>query len=389
MLGLSSVTTFLVKNQADAQSTIFFAVFSFEGMILLIAAIIAFLKFLNKPLVEAPMSFSLSWWQIAIGVIGSGLVLWLGSQIQDLKSVNWIVLPFLSIPAIALPLWTILGAGTRNTPPSSRWRTWGVLGISMTLVPFILLILEIFIGLFIVIIVAVYISSQPALANELQRLFTQFSYINPESPDANEVLRLLIPYVTKPGTIITILVYLSILVPLVEELIKPLGVWILARKLNSPSQGFALGALSGAGYGLAETINVSGQVGDWGSLLFTRIGTGLLHITTSALMGAAIVMAWRERRYLRLAGTYLIAILLHGLWNAAAITYGISAVAGEFDQTYPFDSIHTATLISMGVLTIVLLATLLITNCKLRDAAPVAEISETPQPETATDSPDS
>ncbi len=148
---------------------------------------------------------------------------------------------------------------------------------------------------------------------------------------------------TKPGTIITILVYLSILVPLVEELIKPLGVWILARKLNSPSQGFALGALSGAGYGLAETINVSGQVGDWGSLLFTRIGTGLLHITTSALMGAAIVMAWRERRYLRLAGTYLIAILLHGLWNAAAITYGISAVAGEFDQTYPFDSIHTAT----------------------------------------------
>jgi len=386
LLGLSAITEFFIKNQTNAQSTVFFVVLSFEGALLLGAAIIAFLKFLNKPAAEVPMSFPFSWWHIAVGIVGSGLALWIGSRIQSLDSVNWIVLPFLTIPAIILPLWMILGIGTRNTPPSSRWRTCGVFGLSMTLVPFILLILEVFIGFIVAIMAAVYIVSQPDLMTELQRLFVQFQFVDPQSEEA---LKLLAPLATRPSVVITILVYLAVFVPLVEELFKPLGVWMLGRKLNSASQGFALGALSGAGYALMETANVSGQVGEWGSLLLARIGTGLLHITTSALMGAAIVMAWRERRTLRLLGTYLAAILLHGLWNTVAVAYGVSNLGGMFDQTDRFDSIHTVATVLMGILAVVLLATLLTTNSRLRDNTATPAIPETTPTTNAEDNPGS
>jgi len=374
VLGLSALTTFLVRNQIDAQSTIFFAALSFEGVILLVASIISFLKFLNKPAADTPMSLSFSNWQIILGVVGSGLALWIGSQIQGVDSVNWIVLPVLTIPAIALPLWTILGAGTRKASLNSRWRTWAVLGFSMTIVPFILIIAETAIALVIFMIFIAYLVIHPRLTIEIQRLSAQFAYVDPASEKA---LELLVPFLTKPSVVITILIFFSILVPLVEELFKPLGVWLLNGKLNSPSQGFALGALSGAGYGLVESVNVSRQVGEWGSLLYTRIGTGWLHVTTSALMGAAIVMAWRERRYLRLFGTYLLAVLLHGLWNTASLTYGFSILTNPFDQTHRFDSIQITAMAVMGLLAIILPTILLITNYKLRDISAPPKILET------------
>jgi RsiW-degrading membrane proteinase PrsW (M82 family) len=81
---------------------------------------------------------------------------------------------------------------------------------------------------------------------------------------------LILPWLTKPGVIFTVLLYTALFVPAIEELFKPLGVWLLGNKLDSPALGFALGALSGASYALIETIGVSGQGGEWASLLFTR-----------------------------------------------------------------------------------------------------------------------
>jgi RsiW-degrading membrane proteinase PrsW (M82 family) len=195
-------------------------------------------------------------------------------------------------------------------------------------------------------------------------------------PASSEAIELLLPLLTRPGTVITGLFYFAVLVPLVEEIFKPLGVWMLAGKLNTSSQGFVFGALSGAGYALLETINVSGQVGEWGSLLFTRIGTGLLHVTTSAIMGAAIVMAWRERRYLRLLGTYLLAVLLHGLWNAAAVTYGFSTATDALEGTSRFDALQTIAIATMILLVITFMVILLTTNHKLRDGVVAKEAME-------------
>ena len=181
-------------------------------------------------------------------------------------------------------------------------------------------------------------------------------------PRSEAALDLLSPLLTKPGVIVTALIYTALFVPAVEELFKPLGVWLLARKLDSPAQGFALGALSGASYALIETIGVSGQGGEWATLLFTRIGTGLLHITTSALMGAAIVVALRQRRYLRLVGTYILAITLHGLWNTFAILYSFSSLAKLLGHTDRLSTIQPITIIAMSILSVGLFMILLSVN---------------------------
>ena len=181
------------------------------------------------------------------------------------------------------------------------------------------------------------------------------------------------------------MLYTALFVPAVEELFKPLGVWLLARKLDSPAQGFALGALSGASYALIETIGVSGQGGEWATLLFTRIGTGLLHITTSALMGAAIVFVLRERRYLRLLGTYLLAVTLHGLWNTSAILYTFSTLAKTLGQTDRLSTIQPITMIALSLLAVGLFAILLRSNHQMQKALvppliePVIPSSDTDQ----------
>jgi uncharacterized membrane protein YiaA len=165
-----------------------------------------------------------------------------------------------------------------------------------------------------------------------------------------------------------VLAYIAILVPALEEIFKPLGVWLLAGKLESPAQGFALGALSGAGYALIETIGVSNQTVEWASLLFSRIGTGLLHITTSALMGAAIVLAWRERRYLRLIGTYFLVVLLHGLWNTFAMLFTFSGLAELIGQSGFLSTLQPVMIITMSILAIGLFAILVIFNRKMRNS---------------------
>jgi hypothetical protein len=251
----------------------------------------------------------------------------------------------------------------RQIPLGARWRAWSVLGLSMTLGPVILVILEIIVAIIFLIGIIAYIVSQPGLVTEIQRLAQQMEFIDPNSEVA---VRLLLPYLTRPVTIVTALTYFAVLVPAIEEVFKPLGVWLFASRLESSAQGFAFGALSGAGYALVETFGVSGQAGNWGDLLFSRIGTGLLHVTTSALMGAAIFTAWRERRYLRLFGVYLLAAALHGLWNASALTYSFSDLIDTLEGTTRFNSIHSASLISLSLLTIVFIAILITSNLRFR-----------------------
>jgi PrsW family intramembrane metalloprotease len=261
----------------------------------------------------------------------------------------------------------ILALGSGGLPLGTRWQSWSVLGLSMTLAPFLLLILETIVAIVLFFGVVAYIVAQPELIFELQALSRQIMILGPESDAARDLLA---PLLTKPGVMVIALIYIAVMVPAIEELLKPLGVWLLAGRLDSAAQGFTLGALSGAGYGLIETIGVSGQAGEWASLLFSRIGTGLLHITTSALMGAAIVMAWRERRYLRLIGTYFLAVLLHGLWNAFATLFTFSTLAELIDQPGGLGTLQPMLITVMSLLAVILFVILFISNRRMRKTVP-------------------
>jgi hypothetical protein len=371
-MGFTALLSLFTGKNVEIQQTIIFATFGFEAAILFIATFFSFQKTLEKPSADQAAAFSLSRWQMIIMAIIAGLSILVGSWTESIKTVNWLVLPILTIPAVVLPLGVLLALGTRNLPLGTRWQSWSVLGLGMTLIPFILLMLEAVIAIILFFGVIAYITTQPELAYRLQGLSQQILVLGPQSEAARDLLS---PLLTKPGVILTALLYTALLIPAIEEIFKPFGVWLLANKMDSSAQGFALGALSGASYALIETIGVSGQGTEWATLLFTRIGTGLLHITTSALMGAAIVVAIRQRRYLRLIGTYVLAVMLHGLWNATAILYTFSSLAKILGQAGRLSTLQPISIIVMSVLAIGLFAILLISNHQMRKtiAAPGME----------------
>lgn len=383
-LGVSLLFAYVNTGTIATPSLIYSFTTAFLGFLVSIAAVIALLRFLNKPWAHAPVSTSFPNWQIAAGILGGGLALLVGYVLQDNKAVNWLVLPLLTVPAVMLPLWTLVGLGVRDISLGSRWRTWGALGISLTLTPFVLVVIEIIMIVGIIAVVFLYVGTQPDLVAEFERLGTQFMFLDPETEaGTEEILKLITPFLMKPAVIIPMLVMFSLLIPLAEELIKPLVVWFFARRLDSPAQGFAFGALSGAGFATWETFNTSGQMAEWGNILVSRVGTGLLHITTSAFMGMAIYLAWRERRYLRLLGTYLLVVLLHGVWNAAAITVSFSALSVMYRQADGYLSLQWLAGGMLVVLAAALLSLLIVTNSKLRQAAEAQQTVDAPPPAEA------
>ena len=372
LMGVTALLLVAQGKNIQIQQTILFVTLGFEAIILFVAAFFSFQKTLQKPAADRETFFTLAPWKLLLVAIAASVSILVGSWVSGFEKINWLVLPFLTIPAVVLPLAGLLALGTRDLPLGTSWQSWSVLGLGMTLVPFLLLILEILIAILLLFGVIAYVTTQPDLIHRLQGISQQILVLGPQSESAQELLS---PWLTKPGVIVIALLYTALFVPAVEEIFKPLGVWLLASKLDSPAQGFALGALSGASYALIETIGVSSQGGEWASLLFTRIGTGLLHITTSALMGAAIVSAIRQRRYLRLLATYVLAVTLHGLWNTSAILYTFSNLAKLLGHTDLLSTIQPMTIIAMGVLVIGLLAILLSSNSRMRRTivSPVVE----------------
>ena len=373
ILGLSVLTNYFSQGIVEVPSAVYTVTIFFTGTLLAVVSIISLLRFMNKPFAFKTVSTNFEGWKIAAGVIGVGLVLVIGNWLQGNQSINWLVLPLLTVPAVILPIWTLMGLAARGLSLGTRWRTWGAFGISLTVTPFVLFMLETVVLIVIVVIAIIIVAANPDWAAEFEKLSSQFAFIDPQSEAG---VRLLIPYLSKPMVVIPATIFIAIIVPLMEELLKPLAVWALAWKLDSAAQGFAFGALSGAGFAIWETFNVSGQTAEWSAVLFTRIGTGLLHITTSALMGSAIFLAIREKRYLRLFGTYLLAVLLHGLWNASAITVSFSALLNTYEPMKIYETLQWGSTIGLAVLAVALFTLLITSNRRLYKVLPGTTLEE-------------
>lgn len=363
ILGVSALITYLYEDQTNTQAVISFTSQGFMAALLGTAAVISFLKFTNNPSADELSSTSITNLMIAGAMIATGLVLLIGKFTETNQSINWLILPLLTIPASAIPVWLLFRLGSKDLPSQSRWRNWATFGLSISLTPFLLLILEILVIVFVFFIVVIFVVADPELAREFETLASQFRFIDPTSAD--DAINLFTPYLTRPGVLIPALALFSVIFPMMEEAFKPLGVWLLAGKLTSQAQGFAMGALCGAGFALVETLSVSAQTDDWASLLIARIGTSAMHITTSALIGSGILAAFREKRYLRLLATYLLAVLLHGTWNFLALANSFSAILNTYEQSDLHQTIAMSSGIGLIVLAIALIVILILSNRRL------------------------
>ncbi len=338
----------------------------FEGILLLLAAWFVFKRTSDSPQANSESKLPFSTYHVPAALLIMGVAFTIGA-ITAASGINWlssVLLPVMTILVILPPIWILAGLGARKMVMGSRWRIWAIFGLGMSLNPLLMIILEIMVGIIFVFIVTLYLAAQPAFTATLMDLAVN---IDPMT-DPESILNALAPFILQPSIIFAILAYISVVVPLIEEMFKPLGVWLFAGKIERPAQGFGLGVMSGAAYALVEGLGVSGRGGpDWPMIVAVRAGTSLLHITTSGLMGWAIVSAVKEKRILRLLATYLTAVSIHGIWNAAAAGAGIALIASSLENSGLLARIIPAAIGGIIVLGIGLLALLIRANHRLAE----------------------
>jgi hypothetical protein len=211
---------------------------------------------------------------------------------------------------------------------------------------------------------AIWLFKQPEFASYLS-LFSGQKNLTEQSltPLLNQMTTL----ISKPGLYAAVIAIFCLFVPLIEEFFKPLGVWFIAGKKLTASQGFAAGLISGATFGLIESFSMVAMVSGstWLATAIERVGTGLLHTLTAGLSGWALAKTWQDQKYFRVALTYTGVVLLHGSWNLFALLMGVSSVAVPINSDL-LNRLMPISVPALGTITALMLVALLMMNYFLR-----------------------
>lgn len=296
--------------------------FGFCGVLILPSAVYSLASMLGHPVQGYPLV--LSRLRPTLLIFAFPILAGIGYWLSQNSPLAWLFLPPIHVLAISLPILWLTYIGTRGLPVGSPQRSAGVFTSGLTLAPLIILAVEAAAVLAGFLFLGGVMAFNPELAETANRLAQQ---LRTAPPSSEAVLRILQPVVNNPFVVFSAVVFGAVIVPLIEELIKPVGVWLLANRQLTPSEGYALGILSGAGYALVESLFLTSSGQQWGLVILARIGTSAVHILTAGLMGWALVTAWGKGKYLRLGGIYLLATLIHGLWNGLTISNVFAALS--------------------------------------------------------------
>jgi len=248
-------------------------------------------------------------------------LLLLGGSWSVEEGLGWLALLAHLLAALLLVGW-LLWLGLRGLQPGSAQRSWGAFGSGLMASPILAFSLEGFGLIVLIVLLAIYIQMNPALAG----ILTSLQNAGSTSPEV--LLQELAPFFSDPLVLLAAFVSLSFFVPLIEELLKPFGVYLLLRRDLSEAQGFALGAISGAGYALAENLALNTQPESLFLVAAGRFGASAMHIFTAALSGYALVRAKKQKRAWPFLGILVVNILIHGLWNGMVLLI----VAGSLSE---------------------------------------------------------
>jgi len=377
ILAISSLIDLFNGNGAPAAEMISAATFGFVIILLMVCGWFVLQKAMDREQANVPFVQPFADWQL-IPVIGMVLVcVTIGglAAYSEIPWLGWLILPATTIFVIVPPIWLIFGYGSRGLEAGPRWRVFAIFGLGMTIGPAIMIALEL-VALFGIATVGMVLLAirEPAIFQDVMRL----ADIVQTETNPDVLLNLLAPYISNPIVIATGIGYIALIVPLIEELLKPLAVWLFATRIESPAQGFVMGLLSGAAFALVESLNASadGTI-SWPLIVSVRAGTSILHMTTSGLVGWGIVSAFKEKRYGRLFASYFSAVLIHGIWNASAAGTGISAIGESIGKPEWLFNFAPALICGLLVMGVGMLAVLLASNRKLRKTAKPLIAAET------------
>ena len=123
------------------------------------------------------------------------------------------------------------------------------------------------------------------------------------------------------------LVLVSVVAPIVEELLKPIGLLFVMKRLKTPYEGVLYGVACGMGFAMIENLLYELFILIWyGSDAWTinafarGIGSTVLHAVGPAAIGYGIALSNQmEKPMTQYASfSYVFGVLMHGLWNGIA-----------------------------------------------------------------------
>jgi hypothetical protein len=134
------------------------------------------------------------------------------------------------------------------------------------------------------------------------------------------------------------LVESALIAPLVEEMVKPLALLPLLRRLPSPREAMLVGLLAGAGFAAVENLLYAALFGRvWGGVLAVRAMGAALHPFGAGLVAAGWwhVLHGEPEAGRRWWSHYGLAVGAHALWNGTCVV--AAAVAGAWFQGWEVD----------------------------------------------------
>jgi hypothetical protein len=338
----------------------------FVALLLVPSILLAFQRLRGKPVTALPErlkpAISLGMLLLLVLVLPASLVI--GSLVSSSVPGTAAVLPLMHVFAIGIPLLWLAAIALRGLPTGSLQRAWGVFSAGLVLGPSIIITLEMIAFVVFALAAGFIISRDPASMAQLEALVTALR----NTTSSDQLFALITPVITQPGIAVTVLIFMAVVVPLIEETFKPIGLYLLFGRKMTPAEGFTAGLLSGAGFGLFESLMLTSAGDSWLAVVAARAGTGAVHMLTTALTGYGLVSALSERRYLRLAVCYLGAVTLHSVWNAlAVIVAGAGLLQTTGDLAQPWQILLVASPLVLTGLAALCFVLLILLNRRLKN----------------------
>jgi len=130
-----------------------------------------------------------------------------------------------------------------------------------------------------------------------------------------------------PALLVAILAGAVIGAPLIEEAVKAAGLRGLRRSIQRPADGWLLGFAIGLGFGFLEGAFNLDTTENWFLGGWVRLAALLLHGLATSLTGFGYARYLQTQQRGQLWRGYGRAVIMHGLWNACALTMAFVGIA--------------------------------------------------------------
>jgi len=302
------------------------------------------------------------------------LALWLLSLIAGFfasQNPNWYpALALATTISVSLPILLLIMLARSGLPRSTRQREFGTITLGLTVSPLLIMVIESILIALVVVAVFILIGIRNQAPQQISQIIE--SLVN-AGGGIEQLDLVLFDLMQEPIIALAVFLSLGLLVPMIEEIFKPMAVWFLLNRPLQDHEGYALGLISGGAFALLESAGMVIQMNppDWLAAVVLRAATGILHIGLSGLVGFGLVRSKTIHKPVRGFLFILLAGALHGAWNSFAIYSGLAALpALENPAGYQANAATVASIILMGLIFIAVITLNVFTSRFIRRTLP-------------------